>query len=154
MLARSKHVSLKTCHTGFFYTPPSSEWDSSNLGYLQGKPLATRLHTNKIERFWGWLKRWIPRSGPYNLSQKINIYLSLRTKRINKVDPFWALVNLVRENNSTDVMNVWKIWLSLPIFPYQLHPPGGDYWAHGNLFRNRPITWGAEADLPLLPANL
>ena len=43
--------------------------------------------------------------GPYNLSQNINIYLWLRTNRINKVDPFWALVNLVRENNLTDVMN-------------------------------------------------
>ena len=45
------------------------------------------------------------RSGPYNLSHNINIYLWLRTNRINKCDPFWALVNLVRENNSTDVMN-------------------------------------------------
>ena len=25
--------------------------------------------------------------------------------RINKVDPFWALVNLVKENKLTDVMN-------------------------------------------------
>ena len=42
---------------------------------------------------------------PYNLSQNINIYLWLRTNRINKFDPFWALVNFVRKNNSTDVMN-------------------------------------------------
>ena len=67
------------------------------------------LHTNKIEGFLGWLKRWIPMSGPYNLSQNINIYLWLRTIGINKGDPFLALVNLVRENNSTDVMHVWKI---------------------------------------------
>ena len=43
---------------------------------------------------------------PLHLSQNINIYVLLRTNRINKVDPVWALVNLVRKNNSTDVMNV------------------------------------------------
>ena len=68
-------------------------------------PLATRLHTNKIEGFWGCLKRWLPSSGPYNLSQNINVYLWFRTNKLNKVDPFWALVNLVKENNSIDVMN-------------------------------------------------
>ena len=41
---------------------------------------------------------------PDNLSQNINIYFLFRTNRINKFDPFWALVNLVRENNLTDVM--------------------------------------------------
>ena len=94
----------------------------------------------------------MPRSGPYNLSQNINIYLWLRNNRIDKFVTFWALVNLVRENNSTDVMNAAhdflpdvegcdneekdsdsldstykKIWLSLPILPYQLHQPGGHY---------------------------
>ena len=34
---------------------------------------------------------------PYNLSQNINIYFWLRTNRIKKVDPIWALVNLVRK---------------------------------------------------------
>ena len=43
---------------------------------------------------------------PLHLSQNINIYLWFRTNKINKVDPFLALVNLVRENNSTDVMNM------------------------------------------------
>ena len=42
---------------------------------------------------------------PDNLSQNINIYLLFRTNRFNKFDPFWALVNLVRENYSTDLMN-------------------------------------------------
>ena len=150
----SKHVSPKTCHTCFYYTPPSTDWDSSNLGYLQGNSLATRLHTIKIEGFGGWLKRWILRSGPYNLSQNINIYLWLRTLRINKIDSFWALVNLVRENSSPDLMNVWNIWLSLASLAYQLHPTGRSYGAQGNLFMNRPRTWGGEAELPLLPANL
>ena len=72
-------------------------------GICKEAPLATRLHTNKIEGFWGCLKRWLPRSGPYNLSQNISIYLC--TNRINKVDPFLDLVNLVKENNSTDAMN-------------------------------------------------
>ena len=84
------HVSPKACHTGFHCTPPLT---------------ATRLHTNKIKGFWGCLKRLLPRSGPHNLSQNINIYLWFRNNKINKVDPFLALVNLVRENNSTDVMN-------------------------------------------------
>ena len=44
-------------------------------GICKEAPLATRLHTNKIEGFWGCLKRWLPRSGPYNLSQNINTYL-------------------------------------------------------------------------------
>ena len=74
-------------------------------GICKEASLATRLHTNKIEVFWLSLKRWMPRSGIYNLSQNINIYLWLRTNRINKVYTFWALVNLVRENNSTDLMN-------------------------------------------------
>ena len=102
----SKHVNPKTCHTGFYYTPPLTDWDSSNLGYLKGNPLATRLHKSKIEGFWRWLKRWIPRRGPYNLSHNINIYLWLRTIRINKVNPFWPLVNHLGENNPTDVKNV------------------------------------------------
>ena len=42
---------------------------------------------------------------PHNLSQNINIYLWLRTNRINKWDPLLALVNLKEENNSTDVVD-------------------------------------------------
>ena len=42
---------------------------------------------------------------PHNLSQNINIHLWLRTNRINKWDPFLALVNLVEKNKSTDVMD-------------------------------------------------
>ena len=71
--------------------------------------LATRLHTNKIEGFWGCLKRWMPRSCHYNLSQNNNIYLCFRTNKINNVYPFLALGNLVKENTSTDVMNVKDI---------------------------------------------
>ena len=74
-------------------------------GICKESSLATRLPTNKIEVFWVSLKTWMPRSGIYNLSQNINIYLWLRTNRINKVYTFWALVNLVRENNSIDLMN-------------------------------------------------
>ena len=39
-------------------------------------------------------------------AQNSNIYFWFRTKKINKVDLFLALVNIVRENNSTYVMNV------------------------------------------------
>ena len=74
-------------------------------GICNKAPLATRLHTNTIEGFWGCLKRSLPRNGPYYLSQNINIYLWFRTNKFNKDDPFLALVNLLRENNSTDVFN-------------------------------------------------
>ena len=84
------HVSPKACHTRFHFTPPST---------------ATRLHGNKIKGFCGCFKRLLPRSGPYNLSQNINIYIWFRTNRIDKVDPFLDLVNLVKENNSTDAIN-------------------------------------------------
>ena len=51
---------------------------------------------------------------PYNLSHNINIYLWLRTNRINKYDPFFALVNIVEENNSTDVIDAaYDIFLML-----------------------------------------
>ena len=43
---------------------------------------------------------------------------------------------------------------NLPIMQYRLYQPGGGYWAHGNLFRNRPRSWGAEVYLSLLPENL
>ena len=42
-------------------------------------------------------------------AQNSNIYFWFRTNKINKVDPFLALVNLVRENNSTYVMNANNI---------------------------------------------
>ena len=52
--------------------------------------LASRLHTNKIMGFWGLPQEVDTQQWPHNL------WLS---NRINK----WALVNLVEENNSTDV---------------------------------------------------
>ena len=55
-------------------------------GIFKEAPLATRLHTNQIDGFRGCLKRW-----PHNLSQNINIYIWLRTNRINKY---------IEENNS------------------------------------------------------
>ena len=66
-------------------------------------PLTTRLHTNKIEGFWGCLKRWMPRSG---LATSPRTYTTnSTTNRINKWNPFLVLVNLVEENNPTDVMD-------------------------------------------------
>ena len=47
-----------------------------------------------------------------------------------------------------------RLLTNLPILQYRLHQPGGGYWAHGNLFRNRPRSWGAEVYLSLLPENL
>ena len=43
---------------------------------------------------------------PLHLSQNINFYLRFRTEMIIKVFPCLALLNLVRENNSTYVMNM------------------------------------------------
>ena len=63
------------------------------------------VHTNKIEGFWGCFKRWLPSSGPYNLEQYLTLYLWFQNLKMNQIDPFWALVELVKQNNSIDVMN-------------------------------------------------
>ena len=38
---------------------------------------------------------------PYNLEQYLTLYLRFQ----NQTDPFWAFVELVKQNNSIDVMN-------------------------------------------------
>ena len=63
------------------------------------------MHTNKIEGFWGCFKRWLPSSGPYNLEQYLTLYLWFQNLKMNQIDPFLALVELVKQNNSIDVMN-------------------------------------------------
>ena len=62
------------------------------------------LNTNKIEGFWGNWKRWLPSSGPYNLEQYLYTYLWFHHKKLQKIDPFWALVELVVQNNSIDIL--------------------------------------------------
>ena len=61
------------------------------LGIWKAAHLATGLQTKKIEEFWG-----ASRGGCPGVERK---------NKINKVYPFWALVNILRENKSTVVMN-------------------------------------------------
>ena len=63
------------------------------------------MHTNKIEGFWGCFKIWLPSSGPYNLEQYLTLYLWFQNLKMNQIDPFWALVELVKQKNSIGVMN-------------------------------------------------
>ena len=63
------------------------------------------LNTNKIEGFWGNWKRWLPSSGPYNLEQYLYTYLWFHQKKLQKIDPFWSLVELVAQNNSINILN-------------------------------------------------
>ena len=60
---------------------------------------------NKTEGFWDCFKRWLPSSGPYNLEQYLSLYLWFQYNKIHQVNPFWALVELVKQNNSIEVMN-------------------------------------------------
>ena len=46
-----------------------------------------------------------PRGGPHKLFKNINITLCFRTHKIKTDDRFLAVVNLVRGNNSIDVMD-------------------------------------------------
>ena len=67
-------------------------------------PDDSSVDTNKIEGLWNCIKRWLPTSGRYNLEQFPYLYLWLNNHKCNGTDPFWALVELVRKNNSIDAL--------------------------------------------------
>jgi transposase-like protein len=62
------------------------------------------LHTNQIEGLWRCIKRWLPSSGRYNLEQHLMVYQWFNMHQHAGTDPFWALVDLVKKNNSAEVM--------------------------------------------------
>ena len=106
----NKHVSPKTCHTGFYYTPPSTDWDSFNLGYLKGKPLASRLHANKIEGFGGWFKTWIPRSWSF-----LGFSQPCRRKQLNRCNERLKNLTIFAHSaiptlfNRRRLLSTWKL---------------------------------------------
>ena len=60
--------------------------------------------TNSIEGLWGCWKRWLPSSGPYNLEMYMHTFLWFNNIKASGLDPFWSLVELVKENNSVEVL--------------------------------------------------
>ena len=77
-------------------------WIDHSKHYVD--PNDPSLNTNKIEGFWGNFKRWLPSSGPYNLAEYTKTYLWFQQRKIRNEDPFWCLVNLIKENNSAEVI--------------------------------------------------
>ena len=67
-------------------------------------PTDPTLHTNSIEGLWGCWKRWLPSSGPYNLEMYMHTFLWFTNIKASGLDPFWSLVELVKENNSVEVL--------------------------------------------------
>ena len=63
------------------------------------------LHTNGIEGLWGMIKRWLPKSGAYNLENNLKLFLWFEDQKINNKDPFWSLVNLIEKYNSVEILN-------------------------------------------------
>ena len=62
------------------------------------------LHTNGIEGLWGTFKRWLPQQGRYNLEEYMWLYVWEQNKRLSGEDQFTALVKLVLENNSSELL--------------------------------------------------
>ena len=77
-------------------------WIDHSKHYVD--PTDRSLHTNMIEGFWGCFKRWLPSSGPYNLEQYLDLFLWFTNLKIQGINPFWRLVELVQKNNSVEVM--------------------------------------------------
>ena len=77
-------------------------WINHDLHYVD--PTDPTLHTNGIEGLWGKFKRWLPSSGKYNLEEYMELFQWMERKKIEKEDPFWALVELVKADNSTETL--------------------------------------------------
>ena len=68
------------------------------------KPENPTIHTNGIEGLWGMIKRWLPKSGAYNLENNLKLFLWFEDQKLNNKDPFWSLVNLVAKYNSVEIL--------------------------------------------------
>ena len=77
-------------------------WINHDLHYVD--PTDPSLHTNGVEGLWGKFKRWLPSSGKYNLEEYMELFMWLERKKLEKEDPFWALVELVKADNSTETL--------------------------------------------------
>ena len=62
------------------------------------------LHTNNIEGLWGVIKKWLPKSGPYNLANNLKLFLWFEDQKLLNKDPFWSLVSLVAKYNCVEIL--------------------------------------------------
>ena len=49
------------------------------------------------------MKRFFPKAGPYNLEQKIMMFMWFKNQKAQGNSIFWSLVKLVAENNSVEI---------------------------------------------------
>ena len=100
--SKQMYVSPKSCHTlASTITPPLAEGDSSRKPHLQLGCTPTKLRDSGAASRGG-----CPGVALTTFPEK---------NKINKVDPFWAIVNHVRDNNSTDVMKLMTFFLILKV---------------------------------------
>ena len=67
-------------------------------------PQNPTLHTNSVEGLWGVIKKWLPKSGAYNLANNLKLFLWFEDQKLRNKDPFWSLVELVSKYNSVDIL--------------------------------------------------
>ena len=67
------------------------------------KPDNPTIHTNGIEGLWGVIKKWLPKSGAYNLESNLKLFLWFEEQKNNNKNPFWRLVELVSKYNSVEI---------------------------------------------------
>ena len=67
-------------------------------------PEDRQLHTNGIEGRRGVFKHWLPQAGKYNLEEYMWLFSWIQDKKIRKIDPFWALMALVKADNSIETL--------------------------------------------------
>ena len=77
-------------------------WVDHSKNFVQ--PDNPTMHTNGIEGLWGVIKKWLPKSGAYNLENNLKLFLWFEDQKLQNKNPFWSLVNLVAKNNSVEVL--------------------------------------------------
>ena len=77
-------------------------WVNHKTHYVS--PLDRKLHTNGIEGMWGVFKHWLPQAGRYNLEEYMWLFNWMQDKKIRQIDPFWALMELVKADNNSETL--------------------------------------------------
>ena len=63
------------------------------------------LHANNIKGLWGFFKHWpLPQTENFNLEQNMWFFNWTQDKNIRTLNPVWALVALVKEDNNTKII--------------------------------------------------
>ena len=52
----------------------------------------------------GVFKHWLPRTGNYNLEEYMWLFKWIQDKKIKNINPFWARVALVKDENNTETL--------------------------------------------------